>query len=316
MTTAAHTNRSRAFGLLSYFESENLGDEIQSIAAARFLPQVDANVDRDHLHRSRGRSRPLDVILNGWFLIGHEWPPPAAIRPLLVSFYAPPEHTHLYDRRHLEWYRQHQPIGCRSTSTLGQFEAMGVEAYFSGCLTLTLPAAVGERGDDVCIVDCDPDLLQRLVPARVLERARFLTHVERSDARALWRRVLKRGHRTLYPHAPELIWRLSAAYRHLRHVERVARAQTLLDRYARARLVITGRLHCFLPCLALGTPVVLLNSVTDPQRLDGLAQLGRVYTANDDRIEINWEAPEPNPDRHRAIATALTRTCSDWVAQS
>src|SRR6185369_1082046 len=193
----------RSFAVLSYSESENLGDEIQSIAAAQFLPHVATTIDRDHLYLD-APAQPLDVILNGWFLAGHEWPPPESLHPLLVSFYAPPECPQIYDRRHREWFRRHEPIGCRSTAFLQNLAAIGVETYFSGCLTLCLPPAEVERGPEVCIVDCDPLLLYRLVPAPILKRATFLSHVERTDARTLRRRVWKRALRELRPHAPRL----------------------------------------------------------------------------------------------------------------
>jgi polysaccharide pyruvyl transferase len=302
-----------AFAVLSYSESDNLGDEIQSIAAAQFLPRVDATVDRDHL-RLDTKGRDIDAILNGWFLAGEEWPPPDALHPLVVSFYAPAECTRVYDRRHLEWYRRHEPIGCRSSAFARNIEAIGVRAYFSGCLSLCLPPAPMERGAEVCVVDCDTNLLRRLVPVHVLERATFLSHVDRTDARGLSRRIAKRALRELRPHAPRLVWSIAAAYRRRRHAERTARARALLDRYARARLVITGRLHCFLPCLALGTPVLLLHSPADAHRLGGLAELGRAYTERDQRIDLDWSNPDPNPGDHRPLAAALAERCRTWVA--
>jgi hypothetical protein len=259
-------------------------------------------------------AQPLDVILNGWFLAGNEWPPPESLNPLLVSFYAPQGCPQVYDRRHRDWFRRHQPIGCRSTAFLQDLTAIGVDTYFSGCLTLCLPPADVERGSEVCIVDCDPVLLNRLVPAHILKRATFLSHVERTDARTLRRRVWKRGLRELRPYAPRLAWVAAAAYRRRRHADRMARAQVLLDRYRRARLVITGRIHCFLPCLAIGTPVLLLQSAADAHRFAGLAELGRAYGEGNERIDIDWNDPEPNPGRHVSLARELAATCRSWVA--
>ena len=34
-------------------------------------------------------------------------------------------------------------------------------------------------------------------------------------------------------------------------------AKNLLNKYASAKLVITSRIHCAIPCLSLGTPVLL-----------------------------------------------------------
>jgi hypothetical protein len=43
------------------------------------------------------------------------------------------------------------------------------------------------------------------------------------------------------------------------HELRRMTAQSLLDAYQKAELVITRRLHCALPCAAMGTPVVLIG---------------------------------------------------------
>src|SRR5688572_10324305 len=86
------TMSTAAFGLLSYAGTNNLGDEVQSLAALRFLPRVDRLVDRDNLSSFETAERtPVSVILNGWY--GHRpenWPPAPCIRPLLVSVHFSP----------------------------------------------------------------------------------------------------------------------------------------------------------------------------------------------------------------------------------
>ena len=46
-----------------------------------------------------------------------------------------------------------------------------------------------------------------------------------------------------------------------------------MDKYARAELVITTRLHAALPCLAFNTPVILINKRFDNERFKGLYEL-------------------------------------------
>lgn len=53
-------------------------------------------------------------------------------------------------------------------------------------------------------------------------------------------------------------------------------AEELLNKYARAKLVITSRIHCALPCLAMGTPVIYINgfeSFVDSCRFEGIINL-------------------------------------------
>lgn len=302
------------WGLLTSHRSENLGDEIQAIAASTFLPRIDTLVDRDALDMHRVPDTRM--LLNGWFLLGEAWPPPAVITPLVVSFYATEERPDVLSPRLVAWYRRHEPIGCRSKAMLARVEALGLRAYFSGCLTLCLPPRPGPPPSDgpTLIVDCDAAPLRQLVPARVVSRARFLTHVALSDAASLGRRLARRALAHGRAIAPRLAWELSARWRMRRHHERMEQARALLAAYSGAKLVITSRLHCFLPCLALGTPVVLLHTGADGARFSGLAELGRSYTLRDDRVDIDWDDPAPNPGRHLALAAQLATTCRAWVA--
>ncbi len=70
----------KKFCLLDYTNTANLGDEIQSIAARRFLPQVDRYVDREALNDVRSEDgASYWMIMNGWFCHRAEnWPPSRA----------------------------------------------------------------------------------------------------------------------------------------------------------------------------------------------------------------------------------------------
>ena len=77
------------YGLLSYDENKrffNVGDNIQSLAAKQFLPQVDAYVNRERLAEYEGEE--LQLIMNGWFTHNiHNWVPSDNIDPIFVSFH-------------------------------------------------------------------------------------------------------------------------------------------------------------------------------------------------------------------------------------
>ena len=45
----------------------------------------------------------------------------------------------------------------------------------------------------------------------------------------------------------------------LSHFQRFQLAKQLLDQYARAKLVISTRIHGALPCLALNTPIIFIS---------------------------------------------------------
>src|SRR5580658_2651462 len=75
-------NRER-YALLSY-RTDNLGDEIQSIAAEQFLPWIDLRIDRDRLdRRPDGTPDGIKIILNGWYINAPQcWPPGSFLSPL------------------------------------------------------------------------------------------------------------------------------------------------------------------------------------------------------------------------------------------
>lgn len=302
--TGAAVDPKHRFALLTY-ETLNLGDDIQSLAALRLMPRADDLVMRDKIGEFRAppgtRSK---IILNGWFMGSKSWPPPGTLDPLFVSFHLGQyryseyfnrlERSFLFSRtqRHfmlaeksLAYFKAHEPIGCRDLPTLEAFRAAGIESYFSGCLTLTLETARKERSPDILIVDANLDLpeLFRSVPNALKPHVVFLTH----------QTALK---------APVQL--------------RMNTAADLLERYAQAHLVITSRLHCALPCLAFGTPVLFIPPRHDLGRFEGLSELLTIPRIEDGRIAetIPWEKPLLNSSDCRALAEKLVATCRSFVA--
>ena len=76
----------------------------------------------------------------------------------------------------------------------------------------------------------------------------------------------------------------------LTHIERFKLAKKLLDKYARAKLIISARLHGSLPCLAFNTPVVFINRKYDYWRFPGLYELINTVGINSEgksEIKVN-----------------------------
>ena len=73
------------------FTSTNIGDEIQSIAAQRFLPNVDYYIFREQLSKFSSDEK-VKLIMNSWYM----WKPknlPSkdCIDPLLISMFFNPD---------------------------------------------------------------------------------------------------------------------------------------------------------------------------------------------------------------------------------
>lgn len=284
------------YAALTYYPiyHNNLGDEIQTLAALRFLPRVDAWAHREHLDEFKS-VQPHKIILNGWFMDCPEhWPPSDSLDPLIVSFHLThdvtpkfnprgvPPSTILHSPAKLAYLKDHEPVGARDLDTLAQLESAGVRAYFSGCLTLTLQAPKREeQRSGVYAVD---------VPDEIFA-------------------CLSRGH------DGEIV-RETHHNTQLEGAARFDHAAALLHRYAAAKAVVTCRLHCALPCLALGTPVLFIENAADSYRFDGLRDLLRHATVADvlgGRCDFDLGAPPPNGTAWRALRDDLVARCTAFV---
>lgn len=285
-----------AFGVFSYSGTQNIGDEIQSLAAWGRLPAPDYFLDRDNL-KAEGDAIEghASVIMNGWYGQWPEnWPPSEKIRPLFVAIHITKEPVasrlgvrpdeYMLAPSLVKYLRRHAPIGARDLATLQLLQNAGIDAYFSGCMTLTLQRPDVARTDDLVVLN---DLPQQMVPL-IRERTQ--------------KPLFRVGHQE---------------YSNLPQAERFARGRELLGLYARANCVITSRLHCALPCLAMGTPVLLVNAAPDQYRFAGLRELlhncslGQ-FLKGDYDFDIN--NPPPNKPDYLEYRNALIARVEAFVA--
>ena len=277
------------YGLLSY-HTENIGDEIQSIAARRFLPSVDLYIDRDEIGVFALEST-TKLIMNGWYM--HEpysWPPKDdKLNPLLISMYFEGKDRKvtnaIFQDSSLEFFKKHGPVGARDLSTLQLLQSKGVESYFSGCLTLTLQADPEVKKQDyILAVD---------IPSDVVEMIRQKTH------------------RPVIESSPYYDASFSLE-------DRFYAAEYFLYLYQSAHAVITTRLHAMLPSLALGTNVLLVKDSQkyDPNRYAGLDNL--VNSLYDEEYLNNYnlydvDNPPSNPSEYLELRSELINKVSGFT---
>ena len=239
--------------------SHNYGDEVQSIAAARLLPHVDLKIPRTQL-RSFPLSEPCLLIMNGYFrAMPGEFPPSDNITPLYISFYMEKEAESFYTSKEcVDHFKRHEPIGCRSRRTMQVLREAGVDAYYSKCLSMTLPRRGNVQGaNSVVTLDVPVYWIRENNIAGHFIR-HLLSLVKREDAgRSI---NLYQGHNS----------------DHLGDQVRTEVAHSLLQRYKReARIILTSRLHCALPCIAMGIPVMYFTGGLN-HRTEILQELGVV----------------------------------------
>ncbi|UTJ05790.1 polysaccharide pyruvyl transferase family protein [Arcobacter roscoffensis] len=319
------------YAIMTYDENKkffNIGDYIQSLAAKQYLPKIDTYINREELASYKGEK--VKLILNGWFTHNTQnWIPSENIEPLFISFHINNTAAQaMLTSKAIEYLKKYQPIGCRDEYTVGILKDKGIEAYFSGCLTTTLDSYKvddKERGKDTYIVDPlysyprKEKVFYNLkwTIKSLLNGDTFQLNKKRKHLKNIFDEEILNN--AIYINQEPQ----SNKYNDL---EKFEMAEDLLHKYARAKLVITSRIHCALPCLALGTPVIFINgfdSFVDTSRFDGIINLFN-------RVDVNSKTGEfkanfslkgkitsniniKNLELHHKIADPMKKTCKDFI---
>ena len=229
------------FGVVVHEKTRNLGDDIQSYACLRQVPEADYVLDREHLDMFQSENNePVAAIFSAWWLwYKWNWPPAECIYPLLVGMhfnnYGMDDNGSPIENEWLEgigkdFLTAYGPVGVRDESSIEFLNDLGIDNYFSGCITLTLPKQkeTDDKGTYIVINDLNPaceKATRKWAEDNGLE-VRVLTH------------------------------QLGTGNAELSFEERMKLAEERLIVYQNAVCVVTRRLHCTLPCIAMGVPVV------------------------------------------------------------
>lgn len=285
------------YGYISY-STFNIGDDIQSIAARRFLPSTALPVNREYIGEYQ-HATPVKTIVNGWYMHTQYnlaflsqnpppkkfWPPSPSIDPLLISIHISSEFAPFaFTPEAISYMQQHGPVGARDYITLFQLKKHRIPSYFSGCLTLTLENPYTTRDDIIYAVDIDEESMQYI-------RSKTNTPVQSIQHKI----------------SPPLV---------SSNEERIQYAEHLLDLYRKAKCVVTSRLHAALPCLAFKTPVLFLTNNEQDSRFVGLIELTRHGTKENllkGTLDYNFNNPPANPDTYLPIRKRLIKTVTNWV---
>lgn len=181
----------------------------------------------------------------------------------------------------IAYIKKYEPILCRDEFTKNVLTKYQVEAYVTGCLSLTFEKRIEEAGkrDKFYFVDV-PEKFLRQLPQEVIENAVFtkqhikLDHIDTG--------VMENG-------------------------DYLARER--LDEYCHnAKLIISPLLHCITPCLAMGIPVVALGS-NFSYRYSFIDAF--VHSYNDKTfLEYDWNQPIEGKDMEEIKSLILEAGCS------
>ncbi|MBS0586166.1 MAG: polysaccharide pyruvyl transferase family protein [Verrucomicrobia bacterium] len=294
----ANENEDFRFAYISY-STTNVGDDIQAIAAKRFLPPSCINLDRDLISEVMPSTR-VKALMNGWYMHGKNmfwerfdrsppekaWPPAAGIDPFFISIHLDGQFVPTaLSEEGVAYFKQYAPIGARDLFTLEELQKKDIPSYFSGCLTLTLdnPYLGNPRDEIVYLVDLDEDSV-RYIKSKT--KCKVITVAHCSAVLAL-----------------------------LDNERRLKYAEVLLDKYRKAKCVVANRLHVILPCLAFETPVLsLCNGKTG--RFSGLSEIMRSCSREEllaGEVDFDFDNPPENSKAYLPIRENLIKLVTDWV---
>lgn len=262
--------------------TENLGDHVQIIAGNRIMQRaglVDpVQIDRDHeigtAPQIPAGAERHEILMNGWYKNNKkEWPPADTLSPLYVGFHIRPKICpELVSDRAVAHYKLHEPIGCRDEFTRATLSKLGVDCWTSHCPTLTLPRRVfdPERQTKIYAVSRDGQLGQRL--PKHLGEVTDIGHYSGSKNNA----------------------------------QNMVAAAELLKMYAdTAGLIVTSLLHCAMPAIAMGIPVVMFfppndakGRESDKQRFSSLMDLIPIRDEAE-MDDVDWAGTVPQVTRYR-----------------
>lgn len=338
---------------------QNIGDYIQSLAASQFLSPNPTHLNRESLNTYSGET--VQLIMNGWFMHNPEnFPPSNRIDPLFVGFHIANQcKERLLTTDVIEYLKKHGPIGCRDKRTQQYLMEEHIPCYFSGCLTLTLGLTYQnkpeERDNKIYIVD--PYIQWRFSLPIVCEilktsikKYKLIQTISKKLKNKHCDNILPKKYQNVFGSwiYATMIYKIYSSVidedvlADAEYVTHIIRTETLptdsdkfqyadglLQKYSRASMVITSRLHCALPCLAMETPCIFATSETlrSDGRFEGLQDLlytisyePKIKAVSCDQLtqEINITKihrttkiiPKQN---HLDIRDVLISTCNEFI---
>lgn len=250
----------------------NMGDWFQTFAIDNLyekagIPKEDIiEINRADLKTYHGEK--CIVIMQGWFnKLGHIefFPVSNDIVPIYIGL-------HRTEKRNIkkEYFKNVSNVGCRDYATYCLFSKRGIDAYISGCLTVTLPERKKkETQQDIFFVDAPKEVFSYL-PKEYKESKNV--HI------------------------------ISQEIERCENPEK--EAYNLLKLYQdKAALVVTSRLHCAAPCLGMGIPVILVREYFD-DRYVWINKYLTLYEPKDFK-NIDWFPTNPNIHESKKILEDL-----------
>lgn len=258
----------------------NLGDNVQTIAARAAALSVteQKNLTVDYIDRDElafYHDEPALAVMQGWFSSLSTFLPSPDLRPVFAGV-----HFSRRAQKVIKALFRQKPglyndweIGCRDLQTLKFCQKSGIKSYFSRCLTLTLPKREKTpQAPKIFFVDLPEDYEQYIPEGIKRDAVRICQREYPFDADIL------REHPELYIQLTE---RLLKMYRE------------------EAGLIVTSAIHCTMPAIAVGIPVVFIAPCEEAiERSSAMINLIPINTFEDLKngtVDFAPSAPDIEP---------------------
>lgn len=249
---------------LAYIDDKYLGESSESV----FEYNLDSYDGDEYILLPMASWMEYDFVREKWF------PLPPKIIPVFIGVHCiAPDSFQQYLRE----YKHLGPIGCRDVMTMQCLRKAGLDAYTLGCLSIQ---AVDRREETeeqnkIFLVNV-PKKLKSYMPEYLLKDAVEMTHDYKFDGN------------------------LKATERAKLESDMLKEQLETYKKYA--KLVVTSKLHCALPCIAMGIPTIVVRYTHIPKyndvtvfdsRYTGLDKFMNIYEY-DDFDKIDWNPDKPN----------------------
>lgn len=188
-----------------------------------------------------------------------------------------------YNERELNYFTKYSPIGCRDMQTLCIFREKQIDAYLQGCVTLTFPQRELQKPayKEIYFVDV-PKSLDPYIPSEIKSKAIHFSQEIYGDI-DLWLKD-ERCHSI-----KEYMEKRLKMYMHT------------------ASLIVTSRLHCAIPCVAMGIPTIFVCEEYS-SAYAWMTKLLPIYTP-DIFMDIDWNPGiiEYEPLKQKILNNAVNR---------
>lgn len=270
------------YGVIKYRRKErvNIGDSIMLLGIRKLYEKMGINKDdivEIYLHNLSCYDGDYVILpIAAWmddYYMRNRLPFSPKIIPIFLGIHCISENGVI---EALEPYSKFGPFGCRDEATMQTLRKNGLDAYIFGCMSFqSVETRKANNQKKIFLVEV-PDKLYKYIPNELKEN------------------IVEEKH--LYDFTDSNISLNRAEDMELEL------ASSILEKYKNeAKFIVTSRLHCALPCIAMGIPVILLKK-NSPFDKRNILFLDHRFSAYDKLLHFYRENEYENIDWNPAVA--------------